>query len=75
MAKTRQKKEKDALDQLLYNIDFRGLIQKVVGKDGLSGFQDAVRAVYPKTRVQLHTGCATRRSSFPTRILKRSAPN
>ena len=36
MAKTRQKKEKDALDQLLDNIDFRGLTQdEVVGKDGL----------------------------------------
>jgi len=36
MAKTRQKKEKDALDQLLANIDFRGLTQdEVVGKDGL----------------------------------------
>ena len=27
MAKTRQKKEKDVLDQLLDNIDFRGLTQ------------------------------------------------
>jgi len=36
MAKTRQKKEKDVLDQLLDNIDFRGLTQdEVVGKDGL----------------------------------------
>ena len=36
MAKTRQKKEKDVLDQLLDNIDFRGLTQdEAVGKDGL----------------------------------------
>jgi len=36
MAKTREKKEKDVLDQLLDNIDFRGLTQdEVVGKDGL----------------------------------------
>jgi len=36
MDKTRQKKEKDVLDQLLDNIDFWGLIQdEVVGKDGL----------------------------------------
>ena len=36
MAKTRQKKEKDVLDQLLDSIDFRGLTQdEVVGKDGL----------------------------------------
>jgi len=36
MAKTRQKKEKDVLDQLLGNIDFQGLTQdEVVGKDGL----------------------------------------
>jgi len=36
MAKTRQKKEKDVLDQLLDNIDFRGLTQdEVVGKGGL----------------------------------------
>ena len=34
MAKTREKKEKDVLDQLLDNIDFRGLTQdEVVGKD------------------------------------------
>ncbi|MCL2192663.1 MAG: transposase [Treponema sp.] len=36
MARTRQKKEKDALDQLLDNTDFRGLTQdEVVDKDGL----------------------------------------
>ena len=36
MAKTRQKKEKDVLDQLLDSIDFRGLTQdEMVGKDGL----------------------------------------
>ena len=36
MAKTRQRKEKDVLDQLLDSIDFRGLTQdEVVGKDGL----------------------------------------
>jgi len=36
MAKTRRRKEKDVLDQLLDSIDFRGLTQdEVVGKDGL----------------------------------------
>jgi len=36
MAKTREKKEKDVLDQLLDTIDFHGLTQdEVVGKDGL----------------------------------------
>jgi|GEM_PF-2600104 len=36
MTKTRQKKEKDILDQMLDNIDLRGLTQdEVVGKGGL----------------------------------------
>ena len=36
MTKTRQKKEKDILDQMLDNSDFRGLTQdEVVGKGGL----------------------------------------
>src|SRR5215475_4060223 len=36
MARKREKKEKDIIDQLLDNIDFRGLTQdEVVGQDGL----------------------------------------
>ena len=36
MTKTREKKEKDILDQMLDGIDFRGLTQaEVVGKGGL----------------------------------------
>ena len=34
MAKTRQKKEKDVLDQLLDSIDFRGLTQDEVVEQG-----------------------------------------
>ena len=36
MARKKEKKEKDIIDQLLDNIDFRGLTQdEVVGQDGL----------------------------------------
>jgi transposase-like protein len=36
MARNKEKKEKDVIDQLLGNIDFRGLTQdEVVGQDGL----------------------------------------
>ena len=36
MARKREKKEKDIIDQMLDNIDFRGLTQdEVVGQDGL----------------------------------------
>ena len=36
MARKREKKEKDIIDQLLDNIDFRGLTQdEVVGQNGL----------------------------------------
>jgi len=36
MARKKQEKEKDIIDQLLDNIDFRGLTQdEVVGQDGL----------------------------------------
>ena len=36
MARKREKKEKDIIDQLLDNIDFRGLTQdEVVGQGGL----------------------------------------
>ena len=36
MAQKKEKKEKDIIDQLLDNIDFRGLTQdEVVGQDGL----------------------------------------
>jgi hypothetical protein len=36
MARKREKKEKDILDQILDTIDFRGLTQdEVAGKDGL----------------------------------------
>ena len=36
MARKKEKKEKDIIDQMLDNIDFRGLTQdEVVGQDGL----------------------------------------
>jgi hypothetical protein len=36
MARKREKKEKDILDQILDTIDFKGLTQdEVVGKDGI----------------------------------------
>ena len=36
MARKKKEKEKDIIDQLLDNIDFRGLTQdEVVGQDGL----------------------------------------
>jgi len=49
--------------------------------DGLSGFPEAVRAVYPQTRVQLcadfspvSTWCATRQNSFRIKTWKKYAP-
>ena len=36
MARKKKEKEKDIIDQMLDNIDFRGLTQdEVVGKDGI----------------------------------------
>jgi len=67
---------------VLAEIKNRGVTDILIAcMDGLTGFPEAVRAVYPDTRVQLcadysptSTWCAMLQNLFHTKILKKYAP-